>query len=254
LRFPAFLPSCRASCIQIAGAWAEIARWLNLKTPVQTAKYAKYAKEPGIVRERGVPALAGKTDASTTPETFNTLDNAIAPPAEAGTPCFWVRPLRLAGLLMSALLLPGLSTSALTLAELRADAQLTPKRFVKQFADFKFEIGRVVRSPEKFLETQAGDCDDFALLAAMILREKGYTTRLVAVFMGKETHVVCYVKEANGYLDFNCRKKAEPLVKCKNDLADIAASVAESFRTQWRSVSEFTVKDGNRDFLLTEFR
>jgi hypothetical protein len=30
--------------------------------------------------------------------------------------------------------------------------------------------------------------------------------------------------------------------------------VAASFRAQWRSVSEFTMREGTRHFLLTEFR
>jgi hypothetical protein len=163
-------------------------------------------------------------------------------------------------LLLSAALIPvlvlcgGGSATALTLAELRADSKLTPERLIQYFADFKFELGRTVQKPETFLAAQAGDCDDFATLAADLLREKGYTTRLVAVFMPNEVHVVCYVKETNGYLDYNCRRKPSPLVKCDGQLSAIALSVARSFRTQWRSVSEFAMEpDGGRRFLLTEF-
>jgi hypothetical protein len=147
------------------------------------------------------------------------------------------------------------AVEGVTLSELRADPQLTPERLIKYFADFKFELGRTVRKPESFLAAQAGDCDDFATLAADLLREKGYTTRLVAVFMPKDVHVICYVKETNSYLDYNCRKKPSPLVKCDGELSAIATSVAQSFRTQWRSASEFTMQaDGARHFLLTEFR
>ncbi len=146
------------------------------------------------------------------------------------------------------------SAAAITLAELRADAKLTPERLMKYFAGFKFELGRTVQKPEAFLAAQAGDCDDFATLAADLLREKGYTTRLVAVFMPREVHVVCYVKETNGYLDYNCRRKPSPLVKCDGQLSAIALSVARSFRAQWRSVSEFTMKaDGATNFVMTEF-
>ena len=122
------------------------------------------------------------------------------------------------------------------------------------FADFKFELGRNVRQPEAFLASHSGDCDDFATLAADLLREKGYSTRLVAVYMPNEVHVVCYVDETNCYLDYNRRKRTSPLVKCQGELSAIAASVARSFRSPWRSVSEFTLRQGARHFVSTVFR
>jgi len=157
-------------------------------------------------------------------------------------------------LLLLPLLLPQPAAAAVTLAELKADPNLTPERLIKYFADFKFELGREVRKPETFLATQSGDCDDFATLAADLLREKGYSTHLVAVFMPQEVHVVCYVADTGSYLDYNCRKKDFPLVKCDGALETIAAKVAESFRTQWRSASEFTFQNGSRHFVSTVFR
>ena len=157
-------------------------------------------------------------------------------------------------LLAICLCLPQRAISAVTLAELKAEPGLTPERFMRHFADFKFELGREVRPPETFLKNQSGDCDDFATLAADILRARGYTTRLVAVFMPHDVHVVCYVAEANSYLDYNCHQQASPLVKCDGKLAAIAASVAASFRAPWRSVSEFTFHQGARQFVSTEFR
>jgi hypothetical protein len=145
-------------------------------------------------------------------------------------------------------------TAAVTLAELKADPNLTPDRLMKHFANFKFELARQTRTPETFLAREAGDCDDFATLAAVLLREKGYSTRLVAVFMPNEVHVVCYVTETNSYLDYNCRNRASPLVSCGSDLTAIAARVAKSFDTQWRSASEFTVKNGANCFVSTAFR
>jgi hypothetical protein len=141
-----------------------------------------------------------------------------------------------------------------TLAELRGDPQLTPERLMAYIADFRFELNRQVRQPEAFLAARSGDCDDFATLAANLLREKGYSTRLVAVFMPHDVHVVCYVAESHSYLDYNRRKQASPLMKCKGDLGAIATSVAESFRSPWRSVSEFTFQDGGRRFVSTVFR
>src|SRR5204863_8474601 len=133
------------------------------------------------------------------------------------------------------------------------DRNLTPESFMKYFADFKFELGHDVRDPAAFLANQAGDCDDFATLAATVLREKGYSTRLVVVYMAKDVHVVCYVAETHSYLDYNCRKQTAPLVKCEGALETIAARVAESFRAQWRSVSEFTFRNGTRYFVSTVF-
>ncbi len=164
------------------------------------------------------------------------------------------RPLLAGALFCWLLLLSGPFAQGVTLAELRADSTLTPERFIKSFADFKFELSRTVRKPEIFLESKTGDCDDFATLAAELLHQKGYTTRLVAVYLPKDVHVVCYVAETNSYLDYNCRKKVAPLVKCDGKLAAIASCVAESFRTQWRSVSEFTFHNGSRRFVMTEFR
>jgi hypothetical protein len=155
--------------------------------------------------------------------------------------------------IFSSVLPAGLARAA-SLADLRADPKLTPERLMAYFANFKFEPGRQVRPPETFLAKRAGDCDDFATIAADVLREKGYSTRLVAVFMPHDVHVVCYVAETNTYLDYNRRKEVAPLVKCKGDLPAIAASVAQSFRSPWRSVSEFTFRNGARRFVSTVFR
>lgn len=151
-------------------------------------------------------------------------------------------------------MLGGNLASALTLSELQTNSALTPERLMRYFANFDFELGQTVRKPEVFLRRQAGDCDDFATLAADLLRQKGYTTRLVAVFMPGKVHVVCYVAELKCYLDYNRRKETEPLVKCDGTLASIGASVAASFHSDWRSVSEYTFRDGATDFLMTEFR
>ena len=153
-----------------------------------------------------------------------------------------------------AFLLSADGARALTLAELRAEPNLTPERLMAHFADFKFELGRQVRQPEAFLASRCGDCDDFATLAADVLRDKGYSTRLVVVHMSHDVHVVCYVAEANGYLDYNRRKHAAPLLKCDANLAAIAASVAQSFRSPWRSASEISFRNGARRFVSTVFR
>lgn len=145
------------------------------------------------------------------------------------------------------------NAGALTMEQLRTDALLTPERFVHYFADFKFELGEVVRKPEVFLARRAGDCDDFATLAASVLRDKGYSTRLVVVFMQRDIHVVCYVSQVKAFLDYNLRTCQAPLVASDGSLKDIAKKVAGSFGEDWYSVSEFTYIDGVRRFVLTDF-
>jgi hypothetical protein len=143
--------------------------------------------------------------------------------------------------------------TALTLEELRADAQLTPEKLLAHFSDFKFQLRDEVQKPEAFLASRCGDCDDFATLAASLLSTRGYTPRLIAVFMDKQVHVVCYIVQTNNYLDYNHRKD-RALVSSTGALDDIAEKVARSFHSNWHSVSEFTFDGSARQFIRTEFR
>jgi len=141
----------------------------------------------------------------------------------------------------------------MSLQELRADANLTPERLLRSFADFKFKLGEEVQSFESFLASKAGDCDDFATLAATLLREKGYTPKLVAVFMERQVHVICFVAETKTYLDFNNRKLACASVSSDGTLSDIARKVAQSFHASWTCASEFVYKGSHRHTLATDF-
>ena len=134
------------------------------------------------------------------------------------------------------------------------DTALTPDRFVRHFADFTFELGEELQPPEDFLQRKKGDCDDFASLASTLLTQGGYHTKLVVVVMAAQAHVVCYVAEISGFLDFNLRAHAEPVVSSSGDLEDIASKVSTSFRSDWLTASEFTYKDGSLQFLDTIFR
>jgi len=75
----------------------------------------------------------------------------------------------------------------------------------------------------------------------------------VAVFMPNQVHVVCYVAEVSGYLDFNRRREPSPLAKCDGALSAIGASVARSFQSDWSSASEYTFQKGAANFVLTAF-
>jgi hypothetical protein len=115
----------------------------------------------------------------------------------------------------------------------------TPEEFARRFADFQFEYHAEVQPAEVFLATKKGDCDDFATVADDALSRAGYTTHLITVRMRGETHVVLYVDEVHGYLDYNFRKSSHPVLACDSSLQEIAKQVAESFHRPWVAVYEF---------------
>jgi hypothetical protein len=71
--------------------------------------------------------------------------------------------------------------------------------------------------------------------------------------MERQTHVVCYVKERDGYLDYNLRAAAEPIVRSAESLEDIAEKVAGSFRSQWRLASEIRYEGVDPVFVFRTF-
>lgn len=148
---------------------------------------------------------------------------------------------KIVALIVSACFLLSLpNANALTVEELHALPNLTPANFSSYFASFTFTFRPDVQNPSDFLAARDGDCDDFATLAASELAARGYTPRLVAVRMRSEVHVVCFITEANAYLDYNLRARGG-LVPCGPGLDQIAASVIKSFKNSpWSSASEFT--------------
>jgi hypothetical protein len=139
----------------------------------------------------------------------------------------------------------------LTLEELRHDPKLTPQRFARYFRNFEYQYHAELQAPAAFLASQSGDCDDFATLAATVLSEKGYTTRLVTIRMPGIVHVVCYVAETQCYLDYNNRDALFPTVHSNGTLADIARKVARSLDSRWTSSSEFIFQNGVERILTT---
>jgi hypothetical protein len=122
---------------------------------------------------------------------------------------------------------------------LAGQTDLTPEKLLRFFSGFSFELSAEPQDSEIFLQRKRGDCDDFASLANRLLTLRGYTTKLVVVMMQQQTHVVCYVKEARGFLDFNHRRDERPVVECSGALEDIADKVAGDFRSHWMMASEF---------------
>lgn len=134
--------------------------------------------------------------------------------------------------------------SAVTLSDLCGDPKLTPQRFAGYFANFRYKFHAEVQPAEAFLAAQSGDCDDYATLAAEILRKRGYTTRLIAVRMRAQVHVVCYVEETKSYLDYSNRPYLLRTVSANGSIRDIARKVAKSFDADWTSASEFSFRNG----------
>jgi hypothetical protein len=132
------------------------------------------------------------------------------------------------------------SVHAITVDELRTAPNLTPEQFASHFSTFAFKFHDEVQSPETFLATRSGDCDDYATLAADVLGRHGYTTRLIAVRMKGETHVVCYVVETGSYLDYNARNDEKRTIACSPKITEIAKKVAQSFQRGWVATYEFT--------------
>jgi hypothetical protein len=125
---------------------------------------------------------------------------------------------------------------------------ITPEALARAVADFTFELAPL-QNPDTFLQRKRGDCADFANLASLVLTHRGYTTKLVVVMMSKQTHVVCYVKEAGGFLDYNHRADTHPVIASDGSLEDIAGKVAGDFRSQWRMVSVFRYREKSPIYL-----
>jgi len=139
------------------------------------------------------------------------------------------------------------------LSALMGRTDLTPESLIRSFAGFAFELSAQPQDAEAFLQRKRGDCDDFASLASRLLTERGYKTKLVAVMMEQQTHVVCYVTEARGFLDFNHRTNAHPIIKSDGSLEDIAQKVAGDFRSRWQMASEFKYEDQRPIYLDNVF-
>jgi hypothetical protein len=143
---------------------------------------------------------------------------------------------------------------ALTMFDLLTEPELTPKKFAAKFERFEYEFDPLVQPAEVFLRREAGDCDDYAILADHILKQRGLQTRIIHIrLVGRVAHAVCYVDEAKAYLDYNNRRYFRNVERSGRRLREIADEVASSFKGNWTSVSEFTYdyKEGKKRFART---
>jgi len=142
-----------------------------------------------------------------------------------------------------------LKADASDLANLMNRPVVTPEMVANEVAGFSFELTPQLQAPDAFLQRKRGDCADFANLASLVLTHQGYTTKLVVVMMSKQTHVVCFVKEAGGFLDYNHRADPHPVIASDGSLEDIARKVAGDFRSQWNMASVFRYQEKSPVFL-----
>ena len=82
---------------------------------------------------------------------------------------------------------------------------------------------------------------DYAILADMILKQKGYGTRLVSVRMAAtDSHIICYVAEQAGFLRYQPDQGTIRLTPSGPTVREMAEKVAASLSENWTSASEFT--------------
>lgn len=144
----------------------------------------------------------------------------------------------MAGIALALALIP---LRAVTLNELLTTSPMTPRHFANYFEDFEFVLFEQVQDPEVFLSTQRGNCQDYAILGDYVLGRRGYETHLVHVRMvGQIAHDVCYVTQSDAFLDYNLRSYYRNLERSGPTVREIASRVAEMFKSNWTSASEFT--------------
>lgn len=156
--------------------------------------------------------------------------------------------IRLLTVLAGALLLPVMvagklsPTTRFNLRQLEREPELNPKQFADLFANFRFDGSPVIRPPEQFLEGRRGDCDDYAVLADLVLAKQGYRTRCIQVLFAGDNvgHAVCYVNESKAYLDYNNRRYFVNLERSGQTIRQIAKKIAASFELEWTTAAEFT--------------
>jgi hypothetical protein len=139
------------------------------------------------------------------------------------------------------------------LGDLAKQPDLTPEKLIRYCAGFAFELNAEPQDPDLFLQRKRGDCDDFATLVSQVLSGRGYKTKLVVVMMQQQTHVVCYVSEVHGFLDFNHRRDPHPIVASDGSLEDIAEKVAADFHGRWHMASEFKYQNKSPVYLNVAF-
>lgn len=93
---------------------------------------------------------------------------------------------------------------ALSLQDVSLQLQ-TPEAIARfMWQNFRFEDDRSAgdewQTAEKFLATQRGDCEDFALFAHTVLKLNGVKSYLLNIYGKRYAHTICFFKNGDEYI------------------------------------------------------
>ena len=93
---------------------------------------------------------------------------------------------------------------------------------------------------------------DYPVLADIVLRARGYRSRLITIRMpGIEAYTVCYVQQSGAYIDCRLWENRVLLVPSGARIREIASMVAQSLQLNWTSATEFSFTNGVWQALAT---
>jgi hypothetical protein len=93
---------------------------------------------------------------------------------------------------------------------------------------------------------------DYVILASIVLKDKGYTPRLIVVNMpGILCDDACYVNEVGSFIHYNWANSILQLEGSRPSIRQIANTLAKSLNLAWVSASEFTYSNGLGQILAT---
>ena len=93
---------------------------------------------------------------------------------------------------------------------------------------------------------------DYSILADILLKPKGYGTRLVAVRMAAaDAYSICFVPEESGCLRYQPDKGSLQVISSGPTIREMATHIAQSLSENWTSASEFIYTNGTKLLVAT---
>jgi hypothetical protein len=95
--------------------------------------------------------------------------------------------------------------------------------------------------------------NDYPILASIVMKPKGYQTRLVLVNMpGLPTpDDCCFVSQAGSFIHYNSSNSVLQLEGSGSTIRQIATTMAKNLNTDWTTASEFVYSNGMGQILAT---
>ncbi len=117
-----------------------------------------------------------------------------------------------------------------------------------QFEKDQRQFGRedYWQSPAEILQTQKGDCEDFALFASEILKLQGKNSFIINLYGGGKPHSICVFKEKGRYGAIDGKK----VIPVDFETLDELLSYADPF---WRKASLVEPTPAKNGRVLAEF-